>query len=100
MTYNESLRDIQTPAHSRSALPRTYASFFNGTQQALDKECAFYEKKLFSANLSIEAKIALMDYIERLQFASDLIRTKDSPVADLRRAARHLGKKMQSSVFD
>ena len=112
MTYTESIRDIREQPRQAASLTKIFSSFHDvrrvsGKQAAerlkdLCELIPMLEKKLFSRGLSRQEKIDLADYIERLQLTRDVLDAKLKKIHpdDLRRAARHLGKKMQSSFSD
>ncbi len=60
------------------------------------------EKRLFDPSLSRKQKIDLMDYIEKLQLTLELLEVKRNPskLQEIKKAAKHLGKKMQSGFSD
>jgi hypothetical protein len=112
MTYSESIRDIKERPREVTSLSRVFSSFLDvrrvsGKQAAdqlkdLTELIPMLEKKFFSGDLSKQEKIDLADYVERLQLTRDVLEAKLKNIHpnSLRRAAEHLGKKMQSSFSD
>jgi len=113
MTYAAAIRDIKANPKDYKTLSNAFFSSFLEIKkvrkdQILEREaelsqlCRMLSRKLVRDPLTREEKIALMDYIENLQLAlDDLEEMREPSIKEGRiKAARHLAKKMQSSVSD
>lgn len=64
--------------------------------------CGLIEKSLVSTKMTRAQKIELMDYLEQLQLALNILDVKNGVASmnQIQKAGKHLGKKMQSSFSD
>ena len=107
MTYIEAIKDVQTTPGSVRALSKVMNSYVRVARQPQGKTVQkqeqreiealleILENQLESPALNATDKSELMDYIEKLQTAREVLSGK-SPTS-LRAASVHLSKKMQSS---
>lgn len=110
MTYSQVLNDIKPRPGKYQTLSDVFFPSFLKVQNIpkhdiADKEkeiatlLALLEKKLLVEKLSKAQKIDLIDYIEQLQVALEILAVSKGKkdLNNLRKAALHLGPKMQSS---
>ena len=110
MTYIEAIKDVQARPESVKALSKVMNSYVNvarshgqrspDTQERREIEALIQilENQLFSPALTAKDKSELLDYVEKLQTARDVLAGK-SP-ASIQSASQHLSRKMQSSHSD
>jgi hypothetical protein len=70
--------------------------------EEVEQLCSIMEKKLVAGGLTQIQKVILIDYIEKLQLARDVLAVKLGYVElpNIKKAAKHLGKMMQSSFSE
>ena len=111
MTYSETVKEIGYQPNRYRNLSNAFFPLFLDVKKISMKEIPDREiqirnlltllnKNLFSKALETPLKLELVDYIEQLQLTLDILDVKKGKkdLDQIKKAAKHLAPKMQSSV--
>lgn len=113
MTYTQAIRELhQSPERYTALTNALIASFLDVEnvpqnklalrEQEIEDFCAVLVNHLLTARLKKQVRLELMDLIEQLRLAIDVLAVRSGKVTieELERAGAHMAKKMQSSFSD
>jgi hypothetical protein len=111
MTYSETVKEISYQPNRYRNLSNAFFPFFLDVKKIAPKEIpdkelqirtllSLLNKNLFTKSLDTSLKLEFVDYIEQLQLTLDILEVKkgNKDINQIKKAAKHLAKKMQSSV--